>query len=319
VHKELKALLPKATGRSEFIIALMIDIRGFTSFSMSRESSEAAIFLKKVYQTILDKYFPEAAFFKLTGDGLVIIVPYTEEGLKESCTNMVKKCLDLIRDFSSLCNGDPAIYFVVPRKVGIGLSRGAATCVISGDKVLDYSGRVLNLASRLTDIARPSGIVCDAKFGIELLPHELKEQFLQDSVYLRSIAENTPIGIYYTKEHTTIPAFNKTPIEETKWETSRIFFTLKQIKDMRPKFGYYLPTEPIDPKQIKVVIIHPKTKRGTRIKGISTRWNFRGFRYRLDAAKPRVTMNFKMLARKLRLRGVKQRWKVTIEVSYPKK
>ena len=48
MHREFKELLKNATGRSEFIIAVLIDIRGFTPFSKSVESAEVAMFIKKV-------------------------------------------------------------------------------------------------------------------------------------------------------------------------------------------------------------------------------------------------------------------------------
>jgi len=319
MHRELKTLLQKAIGRSEFIMAVMIDIRGFSAFSLSRESSEAAVFLKKVYQTILDKYFPEAAFFKPTGDGLVIIVPYTEESLKESCTNTVKKCLDLISHFPNLCNGDPSIYFDVPRKLGIGLSRGAATCLVSGDKTLDYSGRVLNLASRLVDIARPSGLVCDGKFGIELLPDELRDQFNKENVYLRSVAEKTPIEVYTTKGPTVISPTSKQPLEKIDWATEELKYTLNDIEKRTPHFIHILDAEPLDPKQVKVQVIYPDVGKRKRTTGLLRFWSTRNFQYSMEAGTPRIIFHFKAIAKHLRASGVKGRWKTTVQIRYPKK
>jgi class 3 adenylate cyclase len=165
MHRDLAALLPKATGVSEFVIALNVDIRGFSSFAKLAESSEAALFLKKVYLKLITEYFEDASFFKPTGDGLLIVQAFEEEELQQMVTGMVTKCLSVVTAFPHLLDGDPMINFDVPRKIGIGLTRGAATRLVSNDKILDYSGRPLNLASRLMDLARPSGIVMDKAFA----------------------------------------------------------------------------------------------------------------------------------------------------------
>lgn len=75
MHTEFRKLLDDVTGVSEFVLAVNIDIRGLSSFSMRVESPETAIYLKRVYTRIIEDYFPNASFFKPTGDGLLIIVP----------------------------------------------------------------------------------------------------------------------------------------------------------------------------------------------------------------------------------------------------
>jgi len=69
--------------------------------------------------------------------------------------------------------------FPTPDKIGIGITRGSVCCIMSGSKILDYSGRNLNLASRLMEMARPSGIVFDESFGLDLLSDEKKVFFYQ--------------------------------------------------------------------------------------------------------------------------------------------
>ena len=79
MHRDLKKLLHAAHGESEFVVALFLDVHGFSSFTRMAESSEAAVFLRSVYITILDTYFPNADFFKLTGDGMLIITEHARE------------------------------------------------------------------------------------------------------------------------------------------------------------------------------------------------------------------------------------------------
>jgi len=53
--------------------------------------------------------------------------------------------------------------FETPRR-SVLYRAGPATKLVSQDRTLDYSGRPLNLAARLMDFARPSGVVLDGQF-----------------------------------------------------------------------------------------------------------------------------------------------------------
>lgn len=69
---ELRELLEKAKGRSEYIFAVVADIRGFSAFSQRHESPEVATYVKRVYIQLIDNYFPFATFYKATGDNHTI-------------------------------------------------------------------------------------------------------------------------------------------------------------------------------------------------------------------------------------------------------
>jgi len=319
MHRLFRKMLKDARGVSEFIIAVNIDIRGFSSFSKKVESPETAMFIKRVYIKLIDNYFSDASFFKSTGDGLIITIPYTEENLQIITRRTVDFCFKVLREFGTICENDPMINFEVPRKVGIGMSRGTACSLVSKDTVLDYSGRVLNLASKLMDLARPSGIVFDADFGIELLLDEQIELFAEDKIYIKGIAEREPIGIFYTKKLTSISPLNKQPLDKIQWNTIKDTKTLKQIKDMGPTFIYYIKTLPIDPSEIRAKIIYPGVIRGRRHQDFITTFNFFDFDYYLEAGKPRLDVKFDALVEKLEKKGVKDSWKVSIEIMYPEK
>lgn len=322
MHREFRELLEKARGYSEFVVVASVDTRGFTAFSRDVESPGVAMFVKRVYMKLIDQYFHNASFFKPAGDGLLITIPYTEESLHEVVVNTVTTSLRLLVDFASFCDNDPMINFEVPRDVGIGLARGVACCLLSGDgdKVLDYSGRVLNLASRLTDVARPGGIVLDADFIVEPLADVLKESFAKDSIYLKGIAQRETIDVYYTKEYTRISPVYKRPIEEVEWKTVRDTKTLKQIKDcseVTKLFRYPLPTNPIDPDQIQVRTTHPMGRKGKKMKGRTRFRFFDNFSYRLEAGKPMVYVDFAAIASQLTEDVCKSSWPVLIEIMYP--
>jgi len=306
-------------GVSEFIIAVNVDIRGFSAFSKEVESPDVAVFIKKVYIELIDNYFNDASFSKPTGDGLLITIPYTETNLQDIARNTIGSCFKVVREFENFCANDPMINFDVPKRVGIGLSRGTACRLVSKSKILDYSGRVLNLASRLMDLARPTGIVFDAGFGIELLSDEQIELFEKDSIYLKGIAEREPVDIYYTKNLTTILPVSRQPLEKIKWNTVVDTKTLKQIRDLGPIFIYNLQTEPIDLNEIRVKITHQAIIRGRKRKGIINKFGISNFSYYLDAGRPRISIQFDALAERLEANGVKDNWDVLIEINYPER
>lgn len=259
--REFLELLEKAKGRSEYVIAINLDIRGFTPFCQTVESVDVATYVKKVYIKIIEDYFEEASFYKPTGDGLIVIIPYDEENLKEVANSTINSCLNLLEGFSSLCNGEPMITFPTPQKIGIGIARGSVCCIHADDRVFDYSGRILNLVSRLMDIARPSGIVLDGSFGLDLLAEDTKNLFSEETVYVRGVAEETPIGIYYTKEHTLIPDSFKQPIKEPRWETVEKKHKFGEFKDLTGStFEIKLERKPLYNDKILVRIEYDNPK-----------------------------------------------------------
>lgn len=319
MHRIFKKLLKDATGISEFVIAANLDIRGFYSFSQKVESPDAAMFIKKVYMKLINDYFPNASFFKPTGDGLLIMISYTERNLQDVVRNTIDSCFNVIKDFSSFSVNDPMINFNTPGQVGIGLSRGTACRLISKNKTLDYSGRVLNLASRLMDLARPTGIIFDADFGIELLSDEQIKEFAEDRIYIKTVAEKEPINIYYTKKLTRISPLNKQFLENIKWDIKKNTLTLKQMKSLGPLFSYHLESQPVNPDDIEVKVTHSCVVRGRKRQGIVTTFNFNNFDYYLEAKKPIVKIHFDALVKQLEEKGIKNNWKVEIDIMSPTK
>jgi hypothetical protein len=181
-------------------------------------------------------------------------VPYTAKSLKEIISDTMTDCLRLLENFEKLREGDEMIYFSTPDKVGIGISRGPACCTSSGGTIIDYSGRVINLASRLNDFARPSGVVFDSGLGLTLLPKEMQDLFLCENVYVRGIAEEKPIKVHFTKQCTIIPSDRKQPLKQpllvTKtWDVS--YKHLKEGCDTRATFySKDIEQKPFDEKQM---------------------------------------------------------------------
>lgn len=253
MHKEFKRLLEKATGVSEHVIVINLDIRGFSSFCQQSQDWDVANYIKFVYSKILDEYFDIASYYKPTGDGLVIIIPCKRSNVKERVNYVVDSCLKLVENFSAFCNGEPILNFPKPSKIGIGIARGSICCISNSEegKILDYSGRILNLASRLMDMARPAGIVIDESLGQDLLKDEYQDLFIDSKVYVKGISENVPITIYHTKKETSIAKEYKSPQIEQKWNTivkKEIYKNIKAMK--RGDFIFYLKPKPLDDNEV---------------------------------------------------------------------
>lgn len=258
MHRRFRELLHSAEGHSRRVVVVFLDVRDFSSFAGIEESTDTAEFLKSVYLKILDDYFPEAAFFKPTGDGLLLVFDYDRDNLQEELTAAAERSIRLVEEFPHLCDDDPMVNFEVPGRIGVGLARGSATCLMAEGKVLDYSGRPLNLASRLMDLARPAGIVIEGTFGYELLPEAIQRRFSKESVYVKGLAEENPIGVYSLKGTTDIPAHHRFPINRFKRHTQPLEkLTFDQLQKRIPRYLHPLEQKPARIDTIKVHLSYP--------------------------------------------------------------
>ncbi|MQY60124.1 MAG: hypothetical protein GH144_11090 [Clostridia bacterium] len=212
-------LISEAKGRSEWTIVTFFDIRDFSRFSERVEAPNIALYLKKVFAKVIDDYFPDASFCKSTGDGLMILHAYDEDNLGKVLNQVMDSCIKLNQDFPNLIKDELIINFETPSSIGIGLTRGTACCLYSGDNIIDYSGKIVNLAARLTNLARPTGIVFDTSLGFDLLSEDKQKLFDMASVYIIGIAEQTPIDVYYLKDSVILPPESRKPISKQEWHT----------------------------------------------------------------------------------------------------
>jgi class 3 adenylate cyclase len=316
MHRGIRDLLHSAHGRFEHVVVLLLDIRGFSSFAKIAESPDAAEFLKVAYISMLDQELSGATFFKLTGDGLLVLFGYARETLTEVVRNAVGISLRLLERFPTICDGDPMVNFDVPKQLGIGLARGGATALVSDETVLDYSGRPLNLASRLMDLARPSGVVFPGDFGIELLDEETRRRFAQDEVYIKGLAEDIPMTVHYLRNLTRIPAFNKAPLNRferyTELPETR---TLRQLEEMG-RFRHPLSQKPAQTDDIQVHISYPATtasgnKHPTLVWSPSAR-----AAYAVIANKQYAVVDYAPWVKQMKEKGVKPSWQITLTVEY---
>src|SRR3990172_9388257 len=315
MHRQFRAALAEAQGTSQFVIVVVADIRDFSRFSLTRESPDVAMYIRRVYVRMIDEYFPDASFFKPTGDGLLLTVPYTDKTLVAVASATVDASLRCHSDFASLCKDDPMVNFPVPGAVGFGVARGTACCLKSGETVLDYSGHLLNLTSRLMDLARPSGVVIDGAFGLNLLDEGIRARFDSVKAYIRSVAEDAPKEVYFLKGYVQIPDSAKQPLRAQQWITQQETKTASEWRALTSEAGHWrfaLSSEPRSVELIKVVLQYPNPRK----KGTSFYVTFKAFEYLPDAGVPYVLLMLKELAGHLRTVKIRGNVPVVARISY---
>ncbi|HET7844774.1 MAG TPA: adenylate/guanylate cyclase domain-containing protein, partial [Xanthomonadales bacterium] len=205
MHRLLERALPGAKGESRHVIAMVADIRGFSSFSKQNDSADVASYVSKVYLRLISEFggVSSDAFFKTTGDGLLFVFPFEEADLEETYNKVVGNAMKCHDSFGDFAKGIRMINFETPRAIAFGISRGSACALVSSldgaRMVLDYSGHKLNLAARLQDLARPSGVILEGSPDVELLQPALREQFTSTDIYVRSVAEKNTIKVFTSK------------------------------------------------------------------------------------------------------------------------
>lgn len=317
MHKELKDLLHAAEGQSQHVVVVFLDVRGFSSFAGIAESTDTAEFLKTVYLSILDNYFTDTDFFKLTGDGMLLLLGYDRERLTDVVRYAVDTSLRLIEGFPTISEGDDMVNFDVPSKLGIGLARGSATSLTANGKVLDYSGRPLNLASRLMDLARPSGIVFDDSFGFTLLDDAAKERFFEDSAYVKGLAESKPMKVFCLKGYTEIPEFNRKPMDGfTRFTEEAEALTFREMEERAPFFRHQLTKEPARVDNIELHLSYPAMKSDGRKHPSMQKVKSLPATYGTAAGASYAVVDYAGPVAELKEFGVKKPWKVTAVLEY---
>jgi class 3 adenylate cyclase len=317
MHQDLRDLLHTAEGQSRHVVVVFMDVRGFTSFAGIAESTDAADFLKCAYSTILDKYFPDSVFFKLTGDGMLLIYEYSDAAsLRSTARKVATSSLKLVDAFATITESDPMVNVPVPSNLGIGLTRGSATALISGGTVLDYSGRPLNLGARLMDMARPSGVVIDESFGLGLLTPKVRALFTSEPAYIPGVSESKPIPVYFRSELTTIPERNKRPINALERISDPIDeTTFGELKE-RGRFRHYLLREPAKTDDIRIEVTYPSAREDGGPHE-SLRWTpTTAAEYRRLAGNHVALIDYDPICELAESRGVQPDWPASTTVEY---
>lgn len=305
------SLLANAQGRSEFVVVVFADIRGFSKFSQSNESPNIAMYVKRLYSELLTKYFSNAKYSKPTGDGLLLIFDYNEATLSEVSEKVITACLDCHKDFASLCQNDPMLNFKLPEAIGFGVSRGTACCLFNGTKIIDYSGHLLNLAARLNDLARPSGVVIDGQFKSGILSESLANNFKEEEAYIRSLAEDKPTTILIQNDVVELQGRSKLPISKETWKREVFTFTLKDFEALSGPWSQSLTAEPDANYPIECELSHVNPAQ----RKFYLYYKITEFEYK---SKPRKDMSFNLdaIKRRLKLEKLRKNDQIMFTINY---
>jgi class 3 adenylate cyclase len=310
--EKFRRSLEGADGASEFVVAVVCDVRGFSDFSTRHESPDLAMYIKRLYVQLITRHFPTAKFVKPTGDGLLLVFPYNEGNLPEVAKSVVDGCFECHKHFATICDGDPMINFETPERVGFGISRGTACRLFSGNDILDYSGHILNLASRLMDLARPSGIVIDGGFMSEIIPQSHRSHFDEARVYVRSIAEEQPRLVFFAKEFVRLAESSLLPIKSANWRVEKRTVTRAILNQMAGNYAIDLPARPADKSSVRVEAVYPNPK----LKGFATRSPVHDINVEQDRNIPRVMFSVSKLSELLKGKKLKLAEPVVLEIHY---
>jgi class 3 adenylate cyclase len=317
MHQRFKELLKEARGESHLVLVVSVDVRSFSTFSLAVESVEAAIYIKKIYERIVNDYFPTASFFKPTGDGLLLVFHFEEATLKDQANELVHQSRRLVADFATLLEGDLVINFAVPDRVGIGIARGAASALVADETILEYSGRVLNMAARLTELARPEGVVIADSLGIGLLEPALGDELTADEVYVRSVAEEATMLVHYDSERTAIPPRNRRPFKDPTWERVEEKHLLRELRERLPQYAIALPSAPLDREHVRVEVLLPKAAAdGSRHESLGALAGIEGFTLNELPGRCLVQLDMGAIVALVMAEGADEDWPVNISVSY---
>ena len=316
MHRQLRKYLATATGQSAQVIVVFLDVRGFSSFAGMAESSDAAMFLRSAYSQVLDDYFPNAAFFKPTGDGLMVIEQFADDSLEKVLFTSIRSAVRLVENFPTLTSADPMVNVDVPQALGVGIARGAATRLASGRFTLDYSGRPLNLAARLMDLARPRGVVVDQRALKALaLPRDLTRVFSSHEVFVKGINDATPRAVLCSRE-VQIREQNKHPLLGRPHEDSRETMTFKQFKE-RGRFISVPELEPADPDSIRLLYEYPQpTESGHKSRSIVRTGSMSPIELERTPDGWDVTFDYQDVSEELEELGVRPTWEVDVRLAY---
>jgi class 3 adenylate cyclase len=317
MYQRFRDLLKKAVGRNEWVAAINADIRSFSSV-MSGDPAQTGLYLRAVYGRILDRYFAKRSFFKPTGDGLLLVVPFqaTERELGKITRSVVTDALRLHDDFADIIATDKLIKFPHPQMIGIGLSVGSVSRLMAEDLTLDYTGRALNVASRLMDLARPSGVVFDSTLDFTALTDDVRNRFKDARVYLKGVAEQDGVDVLYTYGSTQIPERYRKPLRPpARFEEEPLEFNRSQATQ-RGRFWLPLKHEPADRTGIELIVNHPRYRSGKRLAGLYSFFT-PSFEYNLHRGRPHVAVDFAEIARKLQSAKVPTGTAARLTVAYP--
>jgi class 3 adenylate cyclase/isopentenyldiphosphate isomerase len=178
----------------ESVVALFVDVRGFTKWSEANEVFANLDAFIKGFLEILSRRFPSSAYsIKPLGDGAMIVREFDESPSLAQTQQLLRSLLTSIRrtdrDFKRHCqNFAERVGHGTDLRLGWGVVRGKVRRVGS-----DWAGGNLNKCSRLCNEARPFGVIID-RDDFPQLPRK-NVDFVPEVRRLAGIADQVPVWV----------------------------------------------------------------------------------------------------------------------------
>ena len=249
---------------------------------------------------------------------MMLIYAFSDEAsLTATLRGTVAKSLALVKAFPRLTKDDPMVNFPVPEELGVGLARGAATVIRSQGKTLDYTGRTLNLAARLMDLARPRGVVLDDSFGIERLTKTTREKFAKAKVFIPGIAEQQSVPVYFLPDWTEISEYRKMPIvAPVRWPDATETTTGGELKERGASSWIELSKVPARTDDGKIHLTYPKAKADGTMNTTMSWTPRREVDIQQRLGKWYAVIDFVDIAKELEEDNCQDNWPVEVTVEY---
>ena len=144
----------------EHVVVLFVDIRSCTQWMTGVASVDVLEDFLRAFYTVVQDQFPTGAC-KPLGDGAMVVVPYAtlphNSALEVLFQDILSAMALVERRFVALCREvEIAAGHTTRLQLGWGVTRGIVHALPQ-----DYLGMVINEASRLCHLARPSGVIID--------------------------------------------------------------------------------------------------------------------------------------------------------------
>lgn len=181
-------------GTSVDVLVMFCDLRGFTEATahLLLDAEASAKVASHLYQHVVDycsikPLGTRGPSFKPAGDGLLVVweLPANLSDVKRQVNMMVSQIISMYDEFSLPVGLVPVP--IQPGKLGVGVARGKAARLricqakSKGRPLEDYFGNPVNLASKLQNLARPSGVVLDEESLDPVLRNDIRAKLSHKS------------------------------------------------------------------------------------------------------------------------------------------
>lgn len=187
----------KLGGETRFISTLFADIRGFTSFTETRDAQKVVETLNNVFSGLTRVVFENhGTFDKYLGDCIMAFwgAPIIDGA---DTFRAVQAAMQMRNEFNNLRQRDPAI--LENLGLGIGVNSGSATVGnIGSEKVMDYTaiGDAVNIAKRLQEVAH-AGEVLISEATYLMVHSQVRAEKLEERLLH---GKREPVIVYSVKE-----------------------------------------------------------------------------------------------------------------------